>query len=1000
MEGRRHLSRSALDPLQSLRSNNAECKRLDAEEQDPLNAWKRWGPYVSERQWGTCREDYGLSGNSWAYLPFSDSHRVAYRWGEDGIAGVSDDQERLCLSLAMWNGKDPILKERLYGLSNPEGNHGEDCKEMYYYLDATPTHSYLKMLYKYPQGPFPYDELRDENGKRGEADEEFEVLDTGIFESDEYFDVFVEYAKDDLDDILMRVTVQNRASTDAELHLLPQLFFRNTWSWGGSEEPPKIVPDGKSGKFLKLQHPKVGAMHLYFEGETQVLFCENETNPNLESAAELSPYRAKEPEESEEEAKADSTEPEVAAKAEAAAAEPASAGPKKAAEAAADEAVTAASTADVVLEEVPEPAVEEPAEPPPPPEPLYQASGRSSSGPFKDAFHRYVILGDSAAAEATSGSKAGLLTKYKVPGGGSVTLRLRLTTASCDDAFKDFDSIFTKRIEEADAFYALVQSELEDAEAQLIQRQALAGMIWTKQFYYNDLHFFFQGDEACQPVSEKRRGIRNGDWDHMLNCDIISMPDKWEFPWYATWDLAFHCLPLALVDPGFAKNQLRLMIDERYMHPNGQLPAFEWNFSDVNPPVHAWATWRVFQMERKMRGGVGDIMFLEEVFQKLLINFTWWVNRKDAEGRNIFQGGFLGLDNIGVFDRGGNLPTGGFINQSDGTSWMAFYSLCMMRIAIELALENKVYESLASKFFEHFLLIAHAMTRLNAGLGLWDEEDEFYYDVLTKPTGERVPLKVRSMVGLIPLFAVEVLEPDVMQKLPRFANHVEWLLDNRPYLRELISHFEVAGEGERKLLSLLRGKRMKALLKRMCDPEEFLSDYGVRALSRYHLENPYVFETEEARYVVKYEPAEASVSIMGGNSNWRGPIWFPMNYLIIESLQKFYQYYGQDYLIEYPSGSGDKVSLLTIAEDISERLIGIFREGSDGIRPALRQHPKSAKDPHFKDYMLFYEHFHGDTGRGVGASHQTGWTGLVAKLIQVRASYNMLSTPTRLISPS
>jgi len=978
MEGRRHLSRSVLDPIQGLRTGNAEWQRLDAEEAGGP-PWKRWGPYVSERQWGTCREDYGLSGNSWAYLSFADAHRVAYRWGEDAIAGFCDDRQYLCLGLAMWNGKDPILKERLFGLTNPQGNHGEDCKEMYYYLDATPTHSYMKMLYKYPQQEFPYDKLVSESAARGEEDEEYEILDTGIFDDDAYFDVFVEYAKADADDVLMRVTVENRSSVAAELHLLPQLFFRNTWSWRaeGEEEPPRI---SKIAGALQAKHAQLGTMILYYEGDPEVLCCENETNVEaLEAgeAADLRPFTQKETCTTEEERDMTNEATEEVGDA---------------------KTIEREAIAGVVLsvegEELAEPSssatavsVHEASQ-----EPLYQATGRRSDGPYKDAFHYHVIRGASAMTD--TGSKAAVYTKHVVPGRGSIVLRLRLVANPIVKPFADFDDIFLQRASEADAFYALVQAGIEDAEAQLIQRQALAGMIWTKQFYYNDLHVFFKGDAQCSMrVSDKRRNIRNSDWDHMLNADIISMPDKWEFPWYATWDLAFHCLPLAMVDPAFAKNQLRLLTDERYMHPNGQLPAFEWNFSDVNPPVHAWATWRVFQMDKKVTGGDGDTVFLQEVFHKLLINFTWWVNRKDAEGRNIFQGGFLGLDNIGVFDRGGNLPTGGFINQSDGTSWMAFFSLCMMRIAIELALQNKVYESLASKFFEHFLLIAHSMTRLNAGVGLWDEEDEFYYDVLTKPSGERVPLKVRSMVGLIPLFAVEVLEPDIMKQLPRFASHVQWLLDNRPDLSDLISHFTIPGEGERKLLSLLRGKRLRALLKRMCDPEEFLSDYGVRALSRYHLDHPYVFETEEARYEVKYEPAEASVSIMGGNSNWRGPIWFPMNYLIMESLQKFYQYYGKDYLIEYPTGSGQKVSILAIAEDLSARLISIFREGNDGVRPALRQHPKSATDPHFKDCLLFFEHFHGDNGRGVGASHQTGWTGLVAKLIQVRASSITFSAP-------
>jgi len=965
-------SRSLLDP-QPQGSSSAEHQRLEACELC-VEDWKRWGPYVSERQWGTCREDYGTSGNSWVYVTFQDAHRIAYRWGEDGIAGFCDSEQRLCLSLAMWNGKDSILKERLFGLGGPEGNHGEDVKDLYYYLDATPSHSYLKMLYKYPQTEFPYDALRYENAALGSHDPEYELMDTGIFDEDRYFDVYVEYARAAVDDILLSVTAVNRGPEEAELHLLPQALFRNTWTWGGERgERPRLemVGDGH----VLAQHPTLGQYHIWFDGEAEVLFCENETNVkalNGEEDPGLVPFRRppppQRPEEEEEEAAA-------------------------AGEAAAEEAATAGSAAEGgaigEAEAATSPAAEKGAEEEEAPamDVLYHCTGGRSEGPYKDAFHAHVIKGAGGAAKAKAGTKVAFHTHHSVPSGGSVTVRVRMTKECPADAFADFQSVVESRRSDADAFYGLLQSSLADDEHRRIQRQALAGMIWTKQFYFYDIHTFFEGDPACPKPAEARRAIRNSDWDHMFNKDIISMPDKWEFPWYATWDLAFHCIPLALVDAHFAKGQLLLMTREWYMHPNGQLPAFEWNFSDVNPPVHAWASWRVFQMDRRQRDGQGDLVFLEEVFHKLMINFTWWVNRKDAEGRNIFQGGFLGLDNIGVFDRGGELPTGGFINQSDGTSWMAFYSLCLMRIAIELALTNPVYESVAAKFFEHFLHIARAMTLLNSGLGLWDEKDEFYYDVLTMPDGDRVPLRVRSMVGLIPLFAVEVLEPSILEKLPRFAARAQWLFDNREDLSRLVSRFKVPGHGERRLLSLLRGHRMKCLLRRMLDPQEFFSEHGVRALSRCHLEEPYVLERNGKTYKIGYEPGEATVRIMGGNSNWRGPIWLPMNYLIIESLQKFHQYYGADYKVECPTGSGEEMSILAVADMLSSRLIGLFEPSKDGQgRPAMRLHKKMATDPHFRDNLLFHEHFHGEDGHGIGASHQTGWTGLVAKLIQASAA--------------
>lgn len=980
-------SRSLLDPPKTI-AESEEHKRLAACNEGKAD-WKRWGPYVSERQWGTCREDYGTNGNSWAYFGFHQAHQVAYRWGEDGLAGFCDIKQNLCLSLGLWNGKDTILKERLFGLGGPQGNHGEDVKDMYYYLEATPTNSYLKMLYKYPQKVFPYDDIRRVNAGLGDLDEEYELMDTGIFDDDKYFDVFVEYGRGDgEDDVLMRVTAINRGSEEAELHVMPQAFFRNTWSWSDAEEKPKMERGG-AGR-VNLEHAALGKMYLYCEDGSEVLLCENETNVAALSGddAGLRPFDF--------------------------AGDEAYFGSQSK-----EEKVGPVGSDFRVMPQEAWAAVHAPFKPrgfAPPPRtaepPMYHTCGRQSEGPWRDAFGRYVIKGDAAATRPKTGTKAGFHTKRSVKAGGTTTVRLRLSKQEVGQPFADFDAAFTKRRDEADTFYDLIQSDVDDFERRRIQRQALAGMLWSKQFYYYDMHEFFEGDEGVEhparsskEYQERRRAIRNSDWDHMVNCDIISMPDKWEFPWYATWDLAFHCLPIALVDPHFAKGQLMLMTREWYMHPNGQLPAFEWNFSDVNPPVHAWAVLRVFQMDRKMRGDAGDLSFLEEVFHKLTINFTWWVNRKDAEGRNLFQGGFLGLDNIGVFDRGGELPTGGHINQSDGTSWMAFYSLNLMRIALELAQHNPVYEGIAAKFFEHFLHIARAMKRLSGsdGAGLWHEEDEFYYDVLTLPTGERIPLKVRSMVGLIPLFAVEVLEPTILKKLPRFAERAEWLLHSRKDLADLVSRFDSPGVGERRLLSLLRGHRMKCLLKRMLDPEEFLSEFGIRALSRAHKEKPYVLEHSGKSYSIRYEPAEASVKIMGGNSNWRGPIWFPMNYLIVESLQKFHQYYGSDYKVECPTGSGNMMNCLEVADFLTERLIGIFEPLGEQGRPALRVHPKMATDPHFKDYPLFYEHFHGDNGRGVGAAHQTGWTGLIAKLIQASslASSNSptMGGRTRQISP-
>jgi hypothetical protein len=856
------------------------------------DAWKHWGPYVSERQWGTVREDYSAHGQAWEYFPHDHARSRAYRWGEDGIAGLCDAEQRLCLTLALWNERDPILKERLFGLTNSQGNHGEDVKEQYFYLDATPTNSYLRMLYKYPQSRFPYEDLVQENARRGISMPEYEITDTGAFLDNRYFDIFVEYAQAAPGDILMRVTAHNRGTSDAPLHLIPQLTFRNTWAWQAGSYKPALRRG--SDQSILAEHTDMGAFHCYAESGAQLLFAENETNPT-------------------------------------------------------------------------------------------RLWNQPAEGFFKDGFHDCIVDGRSAAVSATAGTKAAAWHRTIVPAGGSVQIRLRLCPLEYPTPFALFDTSFETRRREADDFYAEIQEGIADADARSVQRQAFAGLLWSKQHYHFDIPQWLKGDPSQPPPPESRRSGRNADWLHLNNAEVISMPDKWEYPWYASWDLAFHCIPLALIDAGFAKHQLVLLTREWYMHPNGQIPAYEWAFGDVNPPVHAWAAWRVYQLDRKQQQGRGDIEFLERVFHKLMLNFTWWVNRKDAEGRNLFQGGFLGLDNIGVFDRSSQLPTGGHIDQSDGTSWMAMYALNLMRIALELAHHNHVYEDIATKFFEHFLQIAEAMSsKFNDGGGLWDDEDKFFYDVLHLPNGEKISMKLRSMVGLIPLFAVETLEPELLEDLPGFRRRMEWYLNYRPDLANLVSRWQDPGHGSRRLLSLLRGHRMKMLLKRMLDETEFLSDYGIRALSRTHLEKPYEFKYGDIDMTVRYAPAESESGIFGGNSNWRGPIWFPMNFLIIESLQKFHHYYGDDFKIECPTGSGVLLTIHQVAEELSKRLSRIFLKGADGKRPVLRHEPLLQTDPHFCDYIPFYEFFHGDNGRGVGASHQTGWTALIAKLLMPR----------------
>ncbi|HEX3347711.1 MAG TPA: glucosidase [Acetobacteraceae bacterium] len=851
-------------------------------------AWRRWGPYLSERQWGTVREDYSEHGTAWDYLPHDHARSRAYRWGEDGIAGFSDSHVQRCLGLALWNGRDPILKERLFGLTNEEGNHGEDVKELYYYLDATPTHSYNKMLYKYPQAAYPYEALVRENRTRSREMPEYEIIDTGVFDERRYFDVFVEYAKGVPDDILMRITVVNRGPEAAELHVLPQLWARNTWSWRADGERPMLWAHGDGAVYARA--PKTALKRFSIDRHAALLFCENETNVN-------------------------------------------------------------------------------------------RLWGAHASGPFKDGINDFIVHGRQDAVSAIGeGTKCAMHATLKLAAGATESLRLRLRPVGEDEpSFDDYDAIFAQRIAEADEFYAVVQSGIDDPDARLVQRQALAGLLWNKQFYYMDIPVWLNGDPVGAPPPPARKTGRNSDWPHLNNADVMSMPDKWEYPWYAAWDLAFHCVTFSLIDPDFAKSQLVLLTREWYMHPNGKLPAYEWAFDDVNPPVHAWAAWRVYLMD-KATTGVGDRAFLERVFHKLMLNFTWWVNRKDADGRNIFQGGFLGLDNIGVFDRSSPLPVGGKINQSDGTAWMAMYALNLMRIALELAMENHVYEDIATKFFEHFLQIAAAMGGMGQH-GLWDEQDQFYYDVLELADGTEVPLRLRSIVGLIPMFAVEVISADLLNNVPEFTARLRWYLDHRPDLARWVSRWHDKGADEQSLLSLLRGHRTKQLIRRMMDETEFLSDHGVRALSKYHRDHPYVLERDGQRFTVSYMPAESTTGLFGGNSNWRGPIWMPVNFMMVDSLHQFYRYYGDDFTVEYPIGSGEYVTLKVIAQELEQRLTRLFLRDAHGRRAIFGQSALLQEDPAFRDLILFSEYFCGDTGRGLGASHQTGWTSLIALLL-------------------
>jgi hypothetical protein len=869
-----------------------------AADRDRTAYWKRWGSYLSERQWGTVREDYSPDGKAWEFFPHDHARSRAYRWGEDGIAGISDNHQRLCFAIALWNGEDAILKERLFGLTGNEGNHGEDVKEYYFYLDNTPTHSYMKYLYKYPQAAFPYSQLVEENHRRDRQSPEFELINTGIFDQDRYFDVFVEYAKASPDDILIEISVSNRGPEAKTLHLLPTLWFRNTWSWtDNQEEKPwlKISQSNSDLSTIEAYHPSLETRWLYCNETPELLFTENETNnQRLFGVNNASPY-------------------------------------------------------------------------------------------LKDGINNYVVNGQKTDVNPNRiGTKFAARYELYIGAGETKTVRLRLSDAQNLIApfGTEFDTVWQQRQREADEFYQRICPSPMLEDRRNVQRQAFAGMLWSKQFYYYVADQWLKGDPAGPKPPASRLNGRNHEWFHLFNDDVLSMPDKWEYPWFAAWDLAFHVIPLAMIDPDFAKLQLSRLTREWYMHPNGQLPAYEWAFGDVNPPVHAWAAWQVYQIEQKIYGRA-DKKFLESVFQKLLLNFTWWVNRKDFEGKNIFQGGFLGMDNIGVFDRSVQLPTGGYLQQADGTSWMAMYSLNMLTIALELAKENSTYEDIASKFFEHFLYIADAMNGVgDAEIALWDETDGFYYDALHLPDSHQFPMKVRSLVGLIPLCAVSILEPEILEQLPGFKERTQWFLKNRPDLTRNIACMQKQGIGERRLLAIAYPDKLRRILEKMLDATEFFGTYGIRSVSKVHASHPYTLTVDGREYRVDYEPAESSTGMFGGNSNWRGPIWFPINYLLLESLQKFYRYFGDDFKVECPTGSGQMMTLKEVSIELAQRLIQIFLTDASGRRPFYGGTEKFQTDPNWRDLILFNEYFHGDNGAGIGASHQTGWTGLIAKLIQ------------------
>jgi hypothetical protein len=888
---------------------DAEHRRLE-EARSKAAPWKKWGPYLSERQWGTVREDYSDSGNAWDYLTHDQARSRAYRWGEDGLAGISDDRQLLCFALALWNGKDAILKERLFGVTNSEGNHGEDVKEYYFYLDSTPTHSYMKYLYKYPQAAYPYLDLIETNRRRGKQEFEYELLDTGVFDQDRYFDVFVEYAKAAPEDVLIQITVENRGPEPATLHLLPTIWFRNVWSWGGDAVRPVLrQAAGEAGGVIAASHPELGERRLHAEGAAALLFTENETNhERLFNSPNRTPY-------------------------------------------------------------------------------------------VKDGVDSYIVHGrqDAVNPEKT-GTKASAHYPLTVAAGQSRTIRLRLCEAPAASAPKkpgpfgsDFDAVMKARRQEADEFYATVIPSSLKADAANVMRQALAGMLWSKQFYYYDVDTWLT-EHGADPFKAKQRAApRNDRWHHMYNADILSMPDKWEYPWYAAWDLAFHILPLTLVDQDFGKTQLDLMLRENYLHPSGQLPAYEWNFGDVNPPVHAWSTIFTHRMEKAR--GRGDLEWLERAFHKLVLNFTWWVNRKDRSGNNVFEGGFLGLDNIGVFDRSAPLPTGGYLEQADGTAWMALFCQNMLEIGVELALDKPAYAEMCVKFVEHFLWIASSLAHAGEDVGMWDEEDGFFYDVLRLPDGRAQRLKVRSMVGLLPLCAVTVFEGELRAKYPELAQRFRKFLAARPELTAFIHDPSKPGHADRLLAAVLNESKLRRVLAKMLDENEFLSPYGIRSISRYHAEHPYVFRVGDQENRVSYLPGESDSGMFGGNSNWRGPIWMPVNALIVRALLQYHTYYGKNFTIECPTGSGRYMNLYQVAEEITRRLGSIFLRGTDGRRPVYGGTRKFQEDPHWRDHLLFYEYFHGDNGAGLGASHQTGWTGVIARLMHLFAT----STPEQFL---
>ena len=870
-----------------------EERRLQ-EARDGNVPWRKWGPYLSERQWGTVREDYSRSGNAWEYFPHDQARSRAYRWGEDGLAGISDDRQLLCFGMALWNGKDAILKERLFGLTNSEGNHGEDVKEYYFYIDSTPTHSYMEYLFKYPQAAYPYSDLVDTNRGRTRQELEYELMDTGVFDDGRYFDVYVEYAKNTPEDLIIRLTVHNRGSEAALLHLLPTLWFRNTWSWTrvACTKPRLTRLDERT---LAAFHPELGERYLYCDRAVPLLFTENETNT----------------------------------------------------------------------------------------ERVFKVANGSQY--VKDGINDFIVHGRREAVNPDSvGTKAAAHYEITIPAAARHIVELRLSDrrlSSAGDAFGPaFDDVLATRLREADEFYAQVIPTNLSNDARLVARQAFAGMLWSKQFYYYPVRQWME-DEVLPSDCERRVTSRNKEWFFLESADIFSMPDKWEYPWFAAWDLAFHCMVLARVDVDFAKEQLRLITNQVYLHPSGQIPAYEWNFSDVNPPVHCKATWQIYMME-KLIDGKGDRAFLEGMFHKLLMNFTWWVNRKDELGNNVFEGGFLGLDNIGLFDRSAPLPTGGTLEQADGTSWMAMFCLDMLTIALELALDNPVYEELACKFYEHFIYIAGAMDRIGINNDeLWDEEDGFYYDVLQLPRNDAMRIKVRSMVGLIPLFASAVFTADVKEQLPIFKERAGYFTEQNASLLTNINNPDEHGVARRHMLSPINRQKLSRILQKMLDESEFLSPYGIRALSRYHKEHPYIFTVGNNIYRVDYEPAESSTGLFGGNSNWRGPIWMPVNALLVLSLRRMYSYYGDEFKVECPTGSGHKMTLWEVANEIARRLGNIFLRNKQGRRPVYGNTKKFQTDPHWRDLILFYEYFHGDNGAGIGASHQTGWTGLITWLL-------------------